>query len=121
MAYAVLLLAVVHHAFAALFLDYSGGYEAACRRYFPLLLSCLLAPTLFAVAPSAIYSRAAAADPEGVGAAAAARHFGRRHCELAVPSLVAEEGGPAAGELAREAEAAYRLCYEVRSKFQIFF
>lgn len=55
--YSVLLLAIVYHAFITLFLDYSGGYEDRCRRVVPLLISAIIIPTAFIVAPSAIYSQ----------------------------------------------------------------
>ena len=115
----MLLLAIVHHAFITLFLDYSGGYERSCRRYMPLLLACLLLPTLFLVSPSALYSRAAVIPTTSDLAAATGReaaavgpsHF-RQYCDLEVPPLLGGEA-VAEGKMAAEAAAAYRLCYEV--------
>ncbi len=119
LAYSVLLLAIVHHAFVTLFLDCSGGYERSCRRCMPVILLFLFLPTIFIIAPSAIYSRAAVtAEGGATGGAtggtlgtlgAGASHF-RQYCDLQVPPLL---GGEASGMLAAETAAAYRMCYEV--------
>merc|ERR1712130_1005864 len=55
--YSYLLVAIVYHAFVALFLDTRGHYERSTRRLLPLLLVGLTVGMSLVCAPSALYSR----------------------------------------------------------------
>jgi hypothetical protein len=108
--YAVLLMAIVYHAFVTLFLDYSGGYEESSRKFFPLVLTALVALTVFVAAPSAVYGVAKIdTDTSHPSLAPAPTHF-RQYCDLNVPSLVTAKETP---EVRAESVAAYRLAYEL--------
>ena len=113
LAYAVLLVATVHHAFVTLYLDPTNGYELVSRRFAPFLFVGCLVTTLFLVAPSAIYSRTISPTQEGKQAIS---HF-RQFCDFEVPPILAE---PQKNSLVYlETAAAYRLCYEVKIYIKI--
>ena len=103
--YAVLLLAIVYHAFLTLFLDCTGRYEEKCRNNVYLVVLALVSVTAFIVTPSAIYSTA----KEESAANRPFSHF-RQYCDLEVPSLLSSKSTEA---MKLEAVAAYRLVYEV--------
>ncbi|TRY61740.1 hypothetical protein TCAL_09254 [Tigriopus californicus] len=105
--HSVILCAIVYHAFITLFLDYSGGYEENCRKYFFLILGAILITIGFLVAPSGIYSQVK--TPSGQDDILRS-HF-KQYCGLDVPSLIVNEKDVSG--IKEESEASFRLVYEI--------
>jgi len=97
-----LLVAIVYHAFIALFLDTRGHYERSTRRLLPLLLVSLTVGMSLVCAPSALYSR--------VLPVPAPQHE-QQVCHLEVPPI-GSPSSPGPAEL-EQAMVTYRLAYEI--------
>jgi len=100
--YSYLLVAIVYHAFVALFLDTRGHYERSTRRLLPLLIVGLTVGLSLVCAPSALYSR--------VLPVPAPQHE-QQVCHLEVPPI-GSPSSPGPAEL-EQAMVTYRLAYEI--------